>query len=83
MAEHLKILCKLFTMTKPKAPTQNGNFTLNQKAQIVKYTEQLSIKERNNVVIAHWAFKTFKLRVPPHPTTIGRICEVPVSCMRV
>ena len=62
-------------MAKSKPPTHDGNLTLQQRAQIVKYAAQLPANERQHTFIADWAFKTFNTRTHPHPSTIGRILK--------
>ena len=68
-----KIFTSAFsTMTKPKS-IQDGNLSLGQKAQIVKYaTQQTKV---NHVTIAKWASETFKTHHPIHRSTISRILQ--------
>ena len=62
-------------MAKSKPPTHDGNLTLQQRAQIVKYASQLPAAEKTLTHIADWAFKTFNTRTRPHSSTIGRILK--------
>src|SRR2546423_14195883 len=60
-------------MTKSKPPTHEGNLTLDQKAQIVAYSER-QIKV-NHVETAKWATETFKLHKPLDRGTVSRIVK--------
>jgi DDE superfamily endonuclease/Tc5 transposase DNA-binding domain len=60
-------------MTKPKSGIHDGQLTQGQKAEIVAYAAKCP--NTNNVKIAQWATKTFRLSKPLHRTTVGRILK--------